>query len=68
MTVAHAGEGGRPNIFVRLSTHFKSRASRGRQRSPTATRVTGAGLVDTDDTKTMGNDIGSIQKGCSVAS
>ena len=32
------------------------------------TRVDGAGLVDTEDTKTIGSDIGTIQKACSVAS
>jgi hypothetical protein len=29
-------------------------------------KVDGAGLVDTNDTKTMGSDIGTIQKACSV--
>jgi hypothetical protein len=31
-------------------------------------RIDGERLVDTDDTKTIGSDIGTIQKACSVAS
>jgi hypothetical protein len=36
------------------------------RRQPGATRVDGEDLVDTDDTKTMGSDIGTKQKACSV--